>query len=258
MKTHNLTSVPKIDRCLAKAKEDGATTLETIERLKKLTWSIDRRNVRWSTSGEYTVECILKLVPDNTKLIRLTNSLGHVFTMEKTGKTSATFSGTNATSGKSETFTSEGWGYNSSRYERLANHSVVQQFLGLLFDAILDVRKKEILRLRKSLGTEDLAAFQAAKEAERTSAMIELAMAAGKLMSELEAYQKNIISVDSLDSAQKLASKIESSMQSFQILKHSSYTKLRKHFKPSAAKTVARLMKSEEKKAQRRAKKEAK
>lgn len=105
-----------------------------------------------------------------------------------------------------------------------------------------NLKKQTIADLRSSIDENSIEEWKAEKEAARTSAVVQMAMAAGKLKDELESYQKQIIDVQSMAAAEKLADRIDSSANSFLYLRRKLAVSLKASFKVPAKKTVDKCM----------------
>lgn len=115
-------------------------------------------------------------------------------------------------------------------------------FFATFLAAWQKLRTAKIAEIRANLSEDDLNGWVHEREASRTGAIVEMSLAAGKLRDELESYQKQIMNVTTLDAADSLFSRIESSVSNLTYLRNKLRPKLKAAFKIPAKKSVDRAM----------------
>lgn len=132
--------------------------------------------------------------------------------------------------------------YGGAYYQDKEAKFAADDFYAKFLAAWKKLRTAKIAEIRANLSEDDLGDWVHEREAARTGAIVEMSMAAGKLRDELESYQKQIVNVTTMDAADSLFSRIESSISSLTYLRNKLRPKLKAAFKIPAKKTVERAI----------------
>lgn len=132
------------------------------------------------------------------------------------------------------------WGSNEE-YNKL-----FMQMRGQYENAWLDLKRRKVAELKASLDSDSVNEFVAAKRAEHTQAIMDIAIAVGTLTAKLETYRNRIGSVNTAYEAEKMFSEVEMAFRSFNYVQERNAKRLNKNVKIPGGKKVKVLTEKKE------------
>lgn len=127
------------------------------------------------------------------------------------------------------------WGSN-------AEHDKLFRYLFKQYEnAWLDLKRRKVAEIKSTLDTDSVNEFIAAKRAQHTQAIMDIAMTVGALTAKLETYRNRIGSVTTASEAIKMFNEVESSFRHFSFTQDRNTKRLNKKVKLPGGKNVKKL-----------------
>lgn len=128
------------------------------------------------------------------------------------------------------------WGSNSE-------HDKLFRYLFKQYEnAWLDLKRRKVAELKATLDTDSVNDFIAAKRAQHTQAIMDIAMAVGALTGKLETYRSRIGSVTTQGEAEKMFQEVESAFRHFSYTQERNTRRLNKKVRLPGGKNVKKLV----------------
>lgn len=113
-------------------------------------------------------------------------------------------------------------------------------------NAWLDLKRRKVAELKATLDTDSVNDFIAAKRAQHTQAIMDIAMAVGALTGKLETYRNRIGSVTTAYEAEKMFNEVEMAFRNFNYVQDRNTKRLNKKVRLPGGKNVKKLVSGEE------------
>lgn len=113
-------------------------------------------------------------------------------------------------------------------------------------NAWLDLKRRKVAELKATLDTDSVNDFIAAKRAQHTQAIMDIAMAVGALTGKLETYRSRIGSVTTAYEAEKMFNEVEMAFRNFNYVQDRNTKRLNKKVRLPGGKNVKKLASGEE------------
>lgn len=128
------------------------------------------------------------------------------------------------------------WGSN-------AEHDKLLRYLFKQYEnAWLDLKRRKVAEIKATLDTDSVNDFIAAKRAQHTQAIMDIAMAVGVLTGKLETYRSRIGSVTAQYEAEKMFQEVESAFRHFNYTQQRNTRRLNKKVRLPGGKNVKKLV----------------
>ena len=131
------------------------------------------------------------------------------------------------------------WAHNSD-HDKLFKY-LLNQYL----NAWLDLKHRKVLELKTTIDTDSVNEFIAAKRAQHTQAIMDIAMAVGALTGKLETYRNRIGNVTTAYEAEKMFAEVESAFRHFHYTQERNAKRLNKKVRLPGGKSVKKFVESD-------------
>jgi hypothetical protein len=109
-------------------------------------------------------------------------------------------------------------------------------------NAWLDLKRRKVAEIKATLDTDSVNDFIAAKRAQHTQAIMDIAMSVGVLTGKLETYRSRIGSVTTQGEAEKMFQEVESAFRHFNYTQERNTRRLNKNVRLPGGKNVKKLI----------------
>lgn len=132
------------------------------------------------------------------------------------------------------------WGSN-------ADHDKLFRYLYKQYEnAWLDLKRRKVAELKATIDSDSVNEFVAAKRAQHTQAVMDIAMAVGALTGKLETYRNRIGNVTSASEAEKMFEEVENAFRNFSYTQERNTKRLNKNVKLPGGKRVKQIAENKE------------
>jgi hypothetical protein len=132
------------------------------------------------------------------------------------------------------------WGSN-------ADHDKIFRYLYKQYeDAWLDLKRRKVAELKASLDSDSVNEFVAAKRAQHTQAVMDIAMQVAALTAKLETYRNRIGNVTSAREAEEMFTEVDNAFRNFNYTQERNTKRLNKNVKLPGGKRVKQIAENKE------------
>lgn len=130
----------------------------------------------------------------------------------------------------------------ANAWDSNADHDKIFRYLYKQYEnAWLDLKRRKVAELKASLDSDSVNEFVAAKRAQHTQAVMDIAMAVGALTGKLETYRNRIGNVTSASEAEKMFEEVENAFRNFSYTQKRNTKRLNKNVKLPGGKRVKQI-----------------
>lgn len=108
-------------------------------------------------------------------------------------------------------------------------------------NAWLDLKRRKVAEIKATLDSDSVNEFVAAKRAQHTQAIMDIAMSVGNLTAKLETYRNRIGSVNTAYEAEKMFEEVEMAFRNFNYIQDRNQKRLNKNVRLPGGKNVKKL-----------------